>query len=102
MGIVLPFWQFFSWISGNGLAINALIAEIVNSSISSFARLDVIVSAIVLIWFIIYEGTRIKMKKLWMPIIGTCSVGVSLGLPLFLFLQEIHLTKSEESGQKED
>ena len=70
LGIVLPYWQFLSWISENGLAINAFIAEIVNSRISAFAWLDVIVSAVVLIGFVIYEGFRIKMKRLWMPFLN--------------------------------
>ena len=97
LGIVLPYWQFISWVSENGFAINSLIAEIANSPMSAFAWLDVIVSAVVLIGFVIYEGSRLKMERLWMPIIGTGIVGVSLGLPLFLFLREIHLTKQAKS-----
>jgi putative effector of murein hydrolase len=93
LGIVLPYWQFLSWIAENGLAIDALIAEAVSSRISAFAWLDVIISAVVLFGFIVYEGSRIKMKRLWLAILGTCVVGVSLGLPLFLLLREMHLAK---------
>jgi putative effector of murein hydrolase len=71
----------------NGLAIDAMIAEAGSSRINTFASLDVIVSAVVLFVFILYEGSRTKMKRLWLPILGTCAVGVSLGLPLFLLLR---------------
>ena len=48
---------------------------------------------VVLIGFIFYEGSRLNMKWFWMPIVGTGVVGVSLGLPLFLLLREIQLSK---------
>jgi len=93
LGIVLPYWQFISWIAENGITMNAFLSEAISSRVSAFAWLDVMVAAIVLIGFVIYEGSRLEMKRLWLPILGTCTVGVSLGLPLFLLLREIHLAK---------
>jgi len=52
--------------------------------VSAFFALDVIVSAIVLLVFIQSEGRRLRMRLLWLPMLGTMFVGVSLGLPLFL------------------
>ncbi|MFU1796232.1 DUF2834 domain-containing protein [Paenibacillus azoreducens] len=65
----------------------------------SFAWLDVIVSVVVLTAFILYESKRIKMglRLLWIPIIGTFTVGVSFGLPIFLFLRELHIEKKKVS-----
>src|SRR5260370_36647041 len=34
------------------------------------------------------EGKRLGMRLLWLPILGLCTVGVSFGLPLFLYLRE--------------
>lgn len=45
-----------------------------------------VVSAIVLILFIRTEDRRLGMRLLWLPIISVLLVGVSLGLPLFLIL----------------
>ena len=92
-GIVLPFWQFLTWIAENGFAVNAMIAEAMGSRISAFAWLDVIVSAVVLVGFILYEGYRNKIRGLWLPILGTCLIGVSCGLPLFLLMREMQLSK---------
>ena len=95
LGIVLPYWQLLSWVAENGLDMGALIAEAAQTRIGAFAWIDVIISAVVLIGFIIYEGSRIKMNRLWLPIAGTCTIGVSLGLPLFLFLREVHLNSDD-------
>jgi hypothetical protein len=55
--------------------------------IGAFFGLDVIVSAIVLFVFVFAEGRRDRVPHLWLPIIATLLVGVSLGLPLFLYLR---------------
>jgi hypothetical protein len=55
--------------------------------------MDVIVSAIVLILFIQNEGKRLRMRFLWLPTIGTFLIGVSFGLPLFLYLRQIELDR---------
>lgn len=90
LGTLLPYWQLFTWLSIHGLDIPMLFQEIVSSPIGAMAWLDVVISALVLMGFILYEGGRLKMKNLWIPMVGTCTVGVSLGLPLFLFLREVH------------
>ena len=93
LGIALPFWQFIPWLMDNGLDIPLLVKEAAQLRIGAFAWLDVIVSAIVLVGFIIAEGRWLNMKYVWLPVVGTCTVGVSLGLPLFLLLREMQLEK---------
>jgi hypothetical protein len=63
--------------------------ELFANRISAFFAMDVIVSAIVLIWFIQGEGRRLRVRFLWLPTVGTLFVGVSFGLPLFLFLRDV-------------
>jgi hypothetical protein len=55
--------------------------------------MDVLVSAVALIAFIRGEGTRLKMHQLWLPIVSVFLVGVSLGLPLFLYIRERELAR---------
>jgi len=94
LGLILPYTQFISWININGIDLVLLTQEILQSKISLFAWIDVIISAIVLIGFILYEGKKQNINRLWIPIVGTLSVGVSFGLPLFLLMREIQLTKN--------
>lgn len=100
LGLVLPYSQFMGWLGENGIDLVLLTKEIVNSKLSLFAWLDVMISAIVLIAFILYEGQKLKMNRLWIPIVGTLSIGVSFGLPLFLYLREIHLQKDERKRNR--
>ena len=88
LGTLLPYGAFLPWLVQNGLDIPLLVAEASQNPIAAFAWLDVIVSALVLLAFIWYEGRRLNIKNLWLPTAATLSVGVSLGLPLFLLMRE--------------
>ena len=50
--------------------------------------MDVLVSAVVLIVFMKIESRRRSIPRRWLPIAGLVLVGVSLALPLFLYLRE--------------
>jgi hypothetical protein len=50
--------------------------------------MDVLVSAIVVCVMVSVEGRRAGMTRLWAPVLSVFVVGVSLGLPLFLYMRE--------------
>jgi hypothetical protein len=52
-----------------------------------------LVSAIVVASFASTEAGRLKMRNLWLPFIALVLVGVSLALPLFLYLREPYLSE---------
>ena len=88
LGAVLPYSQFIPWIIEHGPNIGLLIRQLFANKISAFFGLDVLVSAVVLARFVRVEGKRLGMRLLWLPIAGLLTVGVSFGLPLFLYLRE--------------
>eukprot|EP00439_Symbiodinium_sp_Y106_P088519 s1_g1055.t1 len=90
-GTLLPLSQFLPWLSEHGLDIPLFFAELFANRIGGFFGWDVIVSALVLIPFILIEGKRLGMERLWLPVVGTFLVGVSCGLPMFLYLREMRL-----------
>lgn len=100
LGLFLPLSQFLLWLNEIGFDISLFINTIIEDKLSLFAWLDVIISAIVLIIFIIYEGKKLSMPKIWLPIVGTLSIGVSFGLPLFLLLREIHIENIHNNTNK--
>ncbi len=55
-----------------------------------------LVPALVLVGFILSEGRRLKIPYVWLPVVGTYTVGVSLGFPLFLLPREVRLEKHME------
>jgi hypothetical protein len=93
LGIVLPYSQFIPFVSEYGLNFSTFFQQLFANHISAFFGLDVIVSAIVLIVYVFSEGNRLGMRHLWLPILATFTVGVSLGLPLFFYMRELHLEK---------
>ena len=94
LGLLFPYSQFVPWLLEHGLNITLFCRELFANRISSFFAMDVIVSAIVLLWFIQSEGRRLRVRLLWLPTIGTLIVGVSFGLPLFLFLRQATLDRT--------
>jgi len=92
LGLVLPYSQFVPWIiEHHALNMPLFMRDLFANRIAAFFALDVIVSAIVLLSFIQSEGRRLRMRFLWLPMLGTVFVGVSLGLPLFLYLRQLEL-----------
>ena len=90
-GTVLPYSALVGWgLETGGMDLGAMVAEIARSRISTMAWLDVLVSAVVLIAFIRHESRRLSITGWWIPIAGTCA----LGLPLFLLMRERELRKA--------
>jgi len=52
IGLVLPCSQFVPWLLEHGLNVTLFLRELFANRISAFFAMDLIVSAIVLIWFI--------------------------------------------------
>ncbi|MBD3181432.1 DUF2834 domain-containing protein [Candidatus Poribacteria bacterium] len=90
IGIILPYYQFVLFLMENGMDFMLFYQQLSANYISVFFGLDVIVSAVVLVAFIIAENLRKKVKYSWLAIVGTFTVGVSLGLPLFLYLRQLN------------
>lgn len=93
IGTVVPYLSFVPWVMDHGVDIPLMIDELFANRISAFFGLDVIVSSIVLWAFVAFEGQRSRVRHTWAPIVASLVVGVSAGLPLFLYLREITLER---------
>jgi hypothetical protein len=97
IGCILPYSQFLPFLRTYGLDVNSLLAQLFANKVSAFFALDVIVSSVTLWIFVYFEGTRLKMRHLWIYVLSNLLVGVSLALPLFLLMREINL-KAQAAG----
>jgi hypothetical protein len=96
VGIVLPYWQFVPWVvQQHGINLPLFVRELFANRIGAFFGMDVLVSAVVLIAFMRVESGRLKIRRRWLPVLAVLTVGVSLGLPMFLYLRELRM---EELG----
>jgi hypothetical protein len=94
IGAVLPYSQLIPWLAIHGLDFPLLLQELFSTRTSGFFALDVVVSAVVLVVFVLSEGRRLDLSLLWLPILATFLVGVSLGFPLFLYMRQRKLDES--------
>jgi hypothetical protein len=88
LGVVVLYVQFVPWLSQHGLQIDLFVRELFATRIGAFFGLDVVFSAIALFVFICAERKAVAIRHVWLPIIATLVVGVSLGLPLFLYMRQ--------------
>ena len=91
VGAVLPYSLFVPFLLEHGLDLRLIVEQLFSNRISGSFALDVIVSSIVFWVFVFVEGTRARVANLWAPIAANVVVGLSLGLPLFLYLRERRL-----------
>jgi hypothetical protein len=89
IGAVLPYSQFVPWLVEHGPNITLLFTQVFSTRAGAFFGFDVLVSAVALIVFIRREGAKKRVPMLWFPIAATCLIGVSCGLPLFLYMREL-------------
>jgi len=87
-GVLVPYWQFVPWVMQHGLNLALFARELFSTRIGAFFGMDVVVSAVTLLVFARTESTRIGIRQRWLVLVAVLSVGVSLGLPLVLYLRE--------------
>jgi hypothetical protein len=88
LGLVAPYWFFVPFVLEHGLDLPLLVQQLFASPGSSFFATDVIVSTLVLWAFVFHETRKRRVPHAWTAVAASLAVGVSLGLPLFLFLRE--------------
>ncbi|MDR3203273.1 MAG: DUF2834 domain-containing protein [Deltaproteobacteria bacterium] len=93
LGAVAPYSFLGQFLITNGLNFSEMKTQLWASPVSSYFGVNMLVSALVTILFIYSEGRRQKMKGLWLPLLATLAVGVSCGLPLFLYLRRLNFER---------
>ena len=88
LGAAIPYANFLPWLLHNGLNLRLFFREMTVNEIASFFVLDVVMSAVVVIAFLLLENARVTIRNRWLVPVALLTVGVSLGLPLFLYLRE--------------
>ncbi|MCY4306032.1 MAG: DUF2834 domain-containing protein [Aestuariivita sp.] len=86
-GSIHPMYYFISWFNENGYNIMSMVDAWHTNSASSGLVWDLTIAAITLIIFIIFEVVRHRNWIELLAIPTTFGIGVSCGLPLFLFLR---------------
>src|SRR4051812_8606206 len=94
VGLVIPNAVFWPWLAVHGFAPRQFLADLFANGVSRFFGLDVLLAAAAFIICVDPEGRRLGLRRRGLPIAATCLVGVSLGLPLFLYQRQVHLDRA--------
>ena len=92
---MLPLKYFVLFLLSEGFNVSLFFTQIFQTNASAVFALDVFLSSISLWLFVFIEGRRRQMKRLWVYVLCTMFVGVSLALPLFLFFREPAIQNQE-------
>lgn len=90
LGAVLPLAWFVPWLLDHGPDATLFLDELFANRVSSFFATDLLVSAVVLLAWLFLDRRALPARQRLAVIAGTCLVGVSFGLPLYLLLRERH------------
>jgi hypothetical protein len=91
VGFAAPYAAFIPWLAEHGPNGRLFLQQLFANRISAFFALDVLVSAVILLRFSALESRRLRLHSRWIILAATLLVGVSLGLPLFIYLRERQL-----------
>ena len=93
IGVILPMSQFIPATIAGEFSLNGLFKDMTQNRILTGVSLDFFIAATAAIVFIIIEGKKRKLSLVWVAIGGTFLIGLSFGLPFFLYLRERSLEK---------
>ena len=89
VGTIVPCVELVRFILENGLNLGIMVEQLFATHAGGFFALDVLVSTLVLWAFLAVERRRRRIRHVWAAVVGSLLVGVSLGLPLALYLREV-------------
>ena len=87
-GALLPWSQLLPWMIDFGPDLPLLFRALFVNAVSGAFAIDLIITAMVVTVLVVVEGARSGLRRLWLPVLGTFLIGVSFGLPLFLYMRE--------------
>ena len=91
VGAIVPYAVFLPWVRAHGLDMGLIVRELFSNRVSASFAADVILSSVAFWKFVAIEGRRAAVRRLWIPVAANVVVGLSLGLPLFLYMRERRL-----------
>jgi hypothetical protein len=71
----------------------SFVDQMTANGVATFMLIDLAVVAVIGLVFMVVEGRRLGMRFLWVYVVLTFAVAISVALPLFLIFRQVHLAK---------
>lgn len=88
LGIILPYSQFIPWTMDNGMDLVKMGQAMFVNQIAAGITLDALLTAVVLIIYILIQQKKNHLKYFWVPIMGSFVFGLAFAFPFYLYLRE--------------
>ena len=98
LGAVIPYSIFIPWLMENGLDFRLMLVEVASTRMGQIFTADLMLSVVVLLVFMGFQRRELKVRHAWVAVVGTLTVALSFGLPLYLMLRERSLAELERGG----
>ena len=76
----------------------SLLDDITANGAATFTTIDLLAVALVALVFIVVEGRRLGMRFVWLYVVLTFAVAISVALPAFLIARQVNLAKARETA----
>ncbi len=86
-GLLIPWVSLVLFFGEPNPTPSLFISYVFNNNVSTSVASDLLISAVIFFVFAFREGGRLNMDNLWAYIPATLLVGLSFGLPLFLYFR---------------
>ena len=86
-GVIVPFALIIGFFGVPEPTVSLFFTSIFVNHVSAAVAGDLVMSGLAFFAFLFYEGKRLNIKRLWLFIPATLFIGLSFGLPLFLYFR---------------
>ncbi|HEY0721982.1 MAG TPA: DUF2834 domain-containing protein [Gammaproteobacteria bacterium] len=87
-GAIVPWCYLSGFLRESASSVPLFFSSMFVNDVASAVAADLLLSAVVFSLFVCVEGRRFAMKRLWLYPLLTFAIGLSFGLPLFLYARE--------------
>ncbi len=84
-GVIIPMSVLVPWVGVHGVDLRLFTQQLFANRVSTFFALDLLLTALCVLFFAVQASPRLRLW--WVPVVFTCLIGVSVGLPLLLYLR---------------
>ena len=87
-GVIVPWLFLMEFLRSGEAGVLPFFYGLFANSVASAGSSDLLISAVTFLILVYVEGRRLGMRRLWLYPLATFAIGLSFGLPLFLYHRE--------------
>ncbi len=88
VGTVIPWLYFGDFFASEGLNLSLFVSRALVNNVSSGTTADLLLSILVFWVWSFFDARALGIKRWWLVLPAVFTVGLSLALPLYLYLRE--------------